>query len=221
MFYLKINRVRIKNTDTPMLFPHSKGPVIDMLSIASTDVTGGLDVESWLSETDANKRTQLHAAVGQAAVVPIMSTQLIYNTNASIVFGDTGYVVFNHQDIPENINWIFLAIKSNERRRQLWGSVQQELSEQRSDKLIEQAITAFSLNPAAAFGLAVCGLLARIIVKKLAAEPDEILGMSSQSFIRVRDYPYGERTRDGVPDTSGNMLLDYSLFGFNENSIQR
>lgn len=222
MFYLKINRLRIKDTHRRLFLTANKGPVIHMLSIATTEPASAATIQEWLNENDKEKQRQDFQRImkNSLTITAIPETQLIYNSNASIVFGDTGYVLFSRKDIPENINWIFCAIKSNQHIRERWGSIGQIISDDRTDQLISQAIRLLSLSAAGTLGLGVCLLLADTVIKALALTPDEQLGMSCQSFIRQRDYPYGERTRNGSPDTSGNMLLDYSLWGYNEAAAQ-
>ena len=36
------------------------------------------------------------------------------------------------------------------------------------------------------------------------------------SLNRWEHYPNGERNSEGVPDLTGNMLIDYSIFGFDD-----
>jgi hypothetical protein len=53
----------------------------------------------------------------------------------------------------------------------------------------------------------------RVVAETMLGNRDDQVGVVYQSFNRFEHYPHGERKRDDVPDLSGNMRLDYSIFG--------
>ena len=69
-------------------------------------------------------------------------------------------------------------------------------------------------TPNAAFqtGLAVSRFVGRTITKLMRKKKNDLVGAHYQSFSRFEHYPHGERKRDKVPDTTGNMFVDYSIF---------
>ncbi len=69
-------------------------------------------------------------------------------------------------------------------------------------------------NPGFAAGVAIAKYIAGVVAGNLSRRKDDLAGLLYMSLNRREHYPHGERKRDDVPDLTGNMLVDYSLFGF-------
>jgi flagellar protein FlgJ len=54
----------------------------------------------------------------------------------------------------------------------------------------------------------------QLLRKKLQTNKDDLVGYWQTTLNRQEHYPYGIRNRQDVADTTGNMLIDYTLFGF-------
>lgn len=54
--------------------------------------------------------------------------------------------------------------------------------------------------------------LTNIVSTTLKNNPDDQLGLLYMSLNKQEHYRYGERKRDGIPDLTGNIRVDYSLF---------
>ena len=57
-------------------------------------------------------------------------------------------------------------------------------------------------------------LVAESILKLCANSNDHQLGLLLTSFDRQEHYPFGKRDAQNVPDATGNMKVDYTIFGF-------
>jgi hypothetical protein len=53
-----------------------------------------------------------------------------------------------------------------------------------------------------------------MIRQKLRENKDDLIGYWQATLNRTEHFPHGTRDRQDVPDTTGNMLVDYTLFGF-------
>jgi hypothetical protein len=53
----------------------------------------------------------------------------------------------------------------------------------------------------------------------LRANKDDLVGYWQASLNRAEHFPHGCRDKQDVYDTTGNILIDYTLFGF-ENEIK-
>jgi hypothetical protein len=66
--------------------------------------------------------------------------------------------------------------------------------------------------------IALGGVVTALLRQKLRANKDDLVGYWQASLFREQDYPHGARDRQDVYDTTGNILVDYTLFGF-ENKL--
>ncbi|MDR1552528.1 MAG: hypothetical protein LBS69_03565, partial [Prevotellaceae bacterium] len=74
-------------------------------------------------------------------------------------------------------------------------------------------------NPVVSGVIAVGGVVVNMLRKKLLANKDDLVGYWQESLNRTEHYPHGARDRQDIYDTTGNILLDYTLFGF-ENEVK-
>ncbi len=69
-------------------------------------------------------------------------------------------------------------------------------------------------NPVTAAVTSLTSMVADSLIKVFKQERDDQAGLLLTSFIRSQHYPYGKRDREDVPDTTGNMFIDYTIFAF-------
>ncbi|MFT3754272.1 MAG: hypothetical protein QM800_15830 [Paludibacter sp.] len=109
MFYLRLNKLRI----------YSNGALLGMceLQLMSFVTLGEADfpmINEFFRTTDiALKRELVSQAVARVVSSRVMPQIQRVKDNQLIFFGDTGYNVFVSDTIPESINWMLLAVKSN------------------------------------------------------------------------------------------------------------
>jgi len=69
-------------------------------------------------------------------------------------------------------------------------------------------------SPGFAAGVAIAKHLAAGLAAGLKRKGDDLIGALYMSLNRREHYPHAERKRDDVADLTGNMWVDYSLFGY-------
>ena len=73
-----------------------------------------------------------------------------------------------------------------------------------------------ALNPAYTASVAIGKFATKVTLKIASQNKDDMIGIIYMSLNRWEHYPFGERKKDDVPDMTNNMLVDYSIFGFDE-----
>jgi hypothetical protein len=68
-------------------------------------------------------------------------------------------------------------------------------------------------NPVLSGVIAVGGVVVNLLRQKLRANKDDLVGYWVASLNRAEHYPHGLRDKQDVYDTTGNILVDYTLFG--------
>lgn len=135
--------------------------------------------------------------------------------NQLIFFGDTGYNVFVADTIPESVNWMLLAVKSNQQMVDNATLLTQILTEQNLTKLVGVlGVLSGAAAPVTAAVTTLTTLVAESVLKLCVNAHDRQLGILLTSFTRQEHYPYGKRDMQNVPDATGNMKVDYTIFGF-------
>lgn len=223
MFYFRLNRLTI--TDNGSIRPGfglfgNDFSDVKFLSFVTVDNIDLPDMDLYAQTTDAQQRqTILEAAIKQVVASRVLTEVSRVKDHARLTFGDTGYVLYQSERIPESFNWTFLAIKSNRKLRNAGQITSDILKDEEFGAFASNLTTLVSAaagaaNPAYAAGIAVAKFAAYVIAKNLERGGDQQLGLVYLSLNRAEHYLHGERKSDGVPDLTGNMTCDYSLFGF-------
>jgi len=218
MFYFRIDKVRIlDNRENGFLFFSRDLAEIKLVSFITTGDTAFPDLDPFLAETDPEKKKKLAAA---------MVTQVVSNRNLAtidnvkddqrITFGDTGYVVFQADRIPQDFNWCFVALEDDGDVRDVGASIDEVLQNPGFDAFTANlaVLVGAAANPGFAAGVVVSKFVAGVVADNLKKKKDDLAGLLYMSLNRREHYPHGERKRDDVGDLTGNMFVDYSLFGF-------
>ncbi|MDR1526122.1 MAG: hypothetical protein LBS46_00435, partial [Dysgonamonadaceae bacterium] len=69
-------------------------------------------------------------------------------------------------------------------------------------------------NPIVSGAIAVGGVVTDLLRRKLRANKDDLVGYWQTTLNRTEHYPHGTRDKQDVYDTTGNIRVDYTLFGF-------
>lgn len=218
MFYFRINKLRVLDNRTrAFLFFKKDLANVKIISFVTTNNTDLPDLESWMAENDpAKKRTLLSAAVTNLLASRILTPIEHVKDQQTIFFGDTGYVLFEAKTIPDDFNWCFVAVKSNRGERELGQLLGEVLADPGFDSFASNLGTLIvgAANPLFAAGVAVSKFATGVISKILENKGDEQVGLLYMSLDRNEHYPHGVRNSDNVPDLTGNLLIDYAVFGF-------
>lgn len=221
MFYFRINKVKIfdnKEGKKLLLFGKDLAQV-KLMSFINTDNSGYLPNFEELRLTNDPDRKR---AIVAEAVENIVSSRILtpidnVRDNHQMTFGDTGYVLYQSEEIPVNFDWLFIAYESDRNVRDTAAMV--------NDIVNAPSFTGFTrniamlaktaANPAFAATTEITKYIINIISNTAKANKDDLIGILYMSLNRQEHYPFGERKKDGVPDLTNNMLIDYSIFAFN------
>jgi hypothetical protein len=178
------------------------------------------EMDTFIHATDPAARS---SALAQAAERVIASRDITLvsrvTDNAVLTFGDTGYVLYRSDTIPDSFSWTFLAAKSNQSFRDTGEQLNQVVNNREFGNFSEGLLAlltsaAGAVNPAYAAGIAVAKFAAQVAAQNLSHAGDKELGLVYMSLDRVEHYPHGERKVDNVTDLTNNMTFDYSVFAF-------
>lgn len=217
MFYLRLNKVEIhKNRE---LLGKAELQLMSFVNMA--DASFPL-LNEFFSTTEVEKKEQIIVN----AVKQVISSRIFLPIhkiadNQKITFGDTGYVLFQSKTIPDAFNWLLLAVELDNKTRNNAVLAEQILTENNITAVVNSIAALASIsNPVAGAAIAITKFVANSIVKMFKNDKDDQIGVFLSSFIREVDYKHGNREGIGVPDTTGNMHVDYSIFGFNQDTIE-
>ncbi len=108
-----------------------------------------------------------------------------------------------------------MAIGIDQRTRNTDTLLQTILTEDNVSSLVSNIAKLASLtNPVAAAATELTGLVANVVATLFKNDKDDQIGLFIASFIRPLHYPHGIRDKADVPDITGNMYVDYSLFAY-------
>lgn len=217
MFYFRINKLQIfDNYENAFLFFKRDLAQVKLVSFVTTDAEIPL-LDAWVAENDANKKRQLLTdAVQQTASARILTEIDNVKDNAVLTFGDTGYVLHQAKVIPEDFNWCLIATEGDDNVRMIGKELESVVNHVEFDGFASNLATLVigATNPAFLAGVAITKFLTNVAAGILKQNKDDQLGILYMSLNRREHYLHGERKKDGVPDLTGNMLIDYSIFAF-------
>ena len=222
MFYFRINKLKIiDNRESGFLFFTRDRAEVKLLSFITTGNTDLPELAHLMSaKSDDEKRSIIKETVkrciSRRTFVEIQNVR----DNQTLFFGDTGYVLYQSETIPDDFNWIFLAVESDKETRDfgqfLDDIVEGEDFSSFSQGLLDILSETASTNPAYAAGLSIAKFVTGILATVLKNDKDDLIGVLYTSLNRREHYPNCERKKDDVPDITHNMLMDYTIFGYEE-----
>ncbi|HEY1582069.1 MAG TPA: hypothetical protein VGF73_03100 [Chthoniobacterales bacterium] len=223
MFYFRIDGVRFVDNGGIKsglgIFGHDFAKV-KFLSFVSRSDQNLPELDEWMHSNDpAARQAMLSALVGQALSTRELTEIDRVQDKVPVRFGDTGLILHESEEIPEAFTWIFLAIRSSSDIREAASEVNDILSAPDFSLFASSLYTLIQgasavANPAYAAAVQVARFVAQASARRLMKKGDQQLAAVYESFIRPEHYPQGIRECQDVPDTTTNMLYDYSLFGY-------
>ena len=222
MFYFRINRIRIRdNREAPAvlgLFGPDRAEVKIASIVTSDDLSlPGLDRLARLKGSKARERL-LAAAARKVAATRVVAAVDHVKDGHVMTFGDAGYVLFQSKRIPEQLHWTLLAVESDRDVREIGAAIEAAASGENLSALAREVAVLLSAaaSPAFAAGVAIAKHLAAGLAAALKRNREDMIGALYMSLNRREHYPHVERKRDDVADLTGNMWVDYSLFGYDQ-----
>jgi hypothetical protein len=222
MFFFRINKLRIIDNKERPKYLGIVGPDIAQVKIISFVTTSSMDLpdmSDFLDTTNLeNRKNILKSAVGQVVQSRVLTLVDNIKDNHVMYFGDTGYVLYHAKKIPEHFDWQFVVYESDENIRDTAEMIEDIVNDVEFDKFTGNLANLMVgvPNPAYLAAVAIGKFATKITIKTAKKNKDDMIGIIYMSLNRWEHYPFGERKKDDVPDMTNNMLVDYSIFGFDE-----
>ncbi len=222
MFYFRINKLKIiDNRESGFLFftkDRAEVKLLSFITTGNTDLPGLANLMS--AKNDEEKRKIIKATVEQCISSRTFVEIQNVRDNQTLTFGDTGYVLYQSETIPDDFNWIFLAIESDKKNREFGRFLEKIVKDEDFSSFGKDLLDILSKtaakNPAYAAGLAIAKFVTGILIELLKNDKDDLIGVLYTSLNRREHYQHCDRKKDDVPDITHNMLMDYTIFGYEE-----
>lgn len=218
MFVFRLNKVKLIDNKTGKGWPFVKDDkaTIQFWSIVTVDSIDLPNLQDYMNENDAAKKKVIAASLVQdVAQSALMTPVQGIRDGVDVTFGDTGVPLYFADKMPDRFCWEFTCLKLNDKTRDIGQQMVDTIHDEKFDsfagnlpKLIGKAA-----NPAFTAGVEIGKFIFNIIGKNLAKKKDKQLGILQTGFFRQLDYPNGKRDSQNVQDESGNMRIDYTIFG--------
>jgi hypothetical protein len=230
MFYTRINKIKIFNNREGFLGLFNRGAELRIYSFVSNP--GGqtghflengqyvppLSISGLLSMEEKEREEKLLEQVLAEAGLFAQSKYLEINgvkDNQSLLFGDSGLVIYSSEQIPDMLNMQLWVIESDADVRSFALEADKVLDSDAFKGLLIAVETALTVtNPVLSGIIGIGAVVANLLRQKLRANKDDLVGYWQMTLNRAEHYPHGTRDRQDTADTTGNILVDYTLFGF-------
>jgi len=166
--------------------------------------------------TEPERKKELIKAATQTVLSSKVLMQLDNVKDGHIMtFGDTGYALYTSSKIPISFNWTLMLFEIDEDINNLGKDIDGVINRPEFDSFVNDVLILASAatNPVAAAGVEIAKYTVGVVAKSMIKNKDDQIGLAYLSFNKFEHYPHGERKRDDVPDLSGNVFIDYSIFG--------
>jgi hypothetical protein len=217
MFYFRLNRILIHSNRRKTLFKRRDKTDVEIYCFVTTGTRPLPALKNLTATIDEDKKmAMLKKAVHQAVAARVFTPVENVKDNHVLTFGDTGFVIFEDDKIPDDFHFQLVLIGSRSKQRNTAKLLQEVEKDAEFPGFLKSAaqLAGIAANPAVACGAEIGKFLAKYILRVAAEQDDDQLGLVYQSWNRREHYPHGERKRDDNLDLSGNIRYDYYLFGF-------
>jgi hypothetical protein len=220
MFYFRINRLFIFDNKEGKKLLGLFGPdtaELRLISFIATEHGQLPDMSEFLQTTDEARRKKiLEGAVEQVVSSRVISEVENIRDHGEVLFGNTGYVLYSSDTIPQSFDWQFIAYESDKGIRDTAQTVQDIVTHAEFDSFVKgiASLAKSAANPALATAVAIGKYAIKVTTEVAKKNKDDLIGVVYTSLIREEHYPHGERKVDRCWDLTRNMQIDYSIFGF-------
>jgi hypothetical protein len=226
MFFIRLNKMKVFNNREADLFGLNRAEMrIYSRVSAGTDTslrTVTLADFEGLSNDPAGITERLKKLVLDEAGGIAQFNFLEINgvkDNDSLYFGDAGFLVFQDGQIPETLNIQMLVVEADNDIRSLALDVDAVVNNDLFKGVAGSILTALAATtPGWGAAVAIGKLAFGILLNKQKKNDDDLVGYWQCTLNRREHYPNGLRDKQDVRDVTGNILVDYTFFGY-ENGI--
>jgi hypothetical protein len=215
MFYFKLNKIYIdKNREDGFLFERDEAEV-ELWSIVATNNTSLPSMGDFLAANSTSQRREIAKMLVQDFIALKEVNQIDHvKDDHEMLFGNTGYVIYQSEQVPDDLNWNLIAIDIDQEERDRGELIEALVDTPEFDELTTklESVTAAVPNPTFRAAVAVGNFVAKGITKKLQRSGDDLIGCLLMSLNRQEHYQNGKRKEKDVPDLTENMKVDYALY---------
>lgn len=208
---LRINKIKV--IDVREFF----GPgEVKLLSFVTSEDTPFPIVEKYFQENDEEEKKKI---IKSAARQVVSSKELMTIENIKdgheMIFGDTGYSLWTANKIVNSFNWHMVLIECDKDVRDIGSTILGYIEDPKFDSFISNVVqlAAFQMNPSVTLAIQVGKYVVERIGRELLKNKDDQIGVVYQSFYKELDYPGLDRRASNIPDISGNIRIDYRIWG--------
>ena len=230
MFYTRINKIKIFDNREGFLGLFNRSAEMRIYSYVSNPAGKAghyleskltvrpLSVSDLLYLDENQRREKLLAQVLAEAELLAQSNYLEINgvkDNQTLLFGDAGFVIYSSEHIPDELDIRLWVIESDADIRNFALEADKVLDSDAFKGIFAAVETTLAVAAPTLSGvIAVGGVTVSLLRQKLRSNKDDLVGYWQVSLNRTEHYPHGVRDRQDVYDTTGNIMVDYTLFGF-------
>jgi hypothetical protein len=229
MFFIRVNKIKVFDNREGFLGVFNRSAEMNIYSYVRAfksittapelEYTTGLALSDLMSLPDeaARKQRLLDAVIAEADRLS-QSAYLEINgvkDKQTMLFGDSGLVIYSNTYIPDRVDIQLWVIESDSDIRNFAIEADRVLDSDAFKTLFAAVEATLAItNPVLSGVIAVAGVVVNILRQKLRANKDDLVGYWQASLNRVEHFPHGNRDKQNVYDTTGNILVDYTIFGF-------
>jgi hypothetical protein len=225
MFYVRINKIKVFNNREGFLglfnraelriYCHAAG-----YSVGAEPYISPLTLADLIDLDDSARRQKLLDAVLSEAGRFAQSHSLEINgvkDSQTLTFDEAGLVIYESESIPDNLNLQVWVIESDEDVRKFALDAETVMQSDAFRGLVATVGSILAVtNPLLTGAIGVGGVLVSLLCRKLKTNKDDLVGYWQATLNRAEHFPHGLRDRQDVYDSTGNIQLDYTLFGFDK-----
>lgn len=220
MFFFRVNKIKIFDNKEFKLIKKRDLAQVKIISFVNTDISGWMPImDDYIATNDADRKKEiLRNAVEIIANSRDLTEIKNVKDNHELTFSDTGYVLFQSKKIPEFFDWQLIVYESDQNIRNKAQMAKDILNHASFDSFNGEiaSLVGTAANPYYAASLAISKYISNVILDIVRNNEDDMIGILYTSLNRKEHYLHGERKKDNVPDLTNNMLIDYSIFAFDE-----
>ena len=221
MFYFRINKIKIlSNREKGFLFLNKDRAEVKLYSFVTTENTDLTELANLDYGSDEEDRRMIIKATVERCVSTRTFVEIRHvKDNQTLSFGDTGYVLYQSDRIPDDFNWIFLAVESDRGSRDFGNFMDEAVNDDNFRTFSKSIFPRLNLpggNLANTAGYILITYLTGVLTDRIKKNKDDVIGTLYMSLNRVEHYPQCFRKIDNVPDLTQNMFVDYIIFANEE-----
>jgi flagellar protein FlgJ len=221
MFYTRINKIRIFNDQE--LYSYRK---IRIYTYVEPFYQKNLDEALTFSDltplTAKQRRQKLLDAVQTEVSKFIQSCNLeIIGTNddQALLFGESGLIIYKNEQIPDKLIIQVWMIESDNGMYNFALDTDIIIDNDIFKELLSTVETVLAIGePLSNEAIDIKKTVLQLLRSNLNVGENDLVAYWQTSLSRTEHYPHGLCDRQNVADIEGNILIDYTLFGF-ENEI--